>query len=268
VHEVEEKLAEEQANQSDSSEEELKPVEESKQEAAEDEDDSESLAALEKFVNLIEREEDEEDLEKFVKLIEGESMEDEEERFTNLITPSPLDDVDIFEMEYETNEEDDEDYVADLIGAEEDEDLVEGPTGEQMETERQEVNTLKVHRRRAKVLRRKLLKKYLKLRRMLKLIENKLNVKGRKFVKLNKFVKLDGPAKKRISKLIQDQKRPRHHARGRKMRRGHATRCPKAAKICCDGSTPTFDRDIDTPQCQDGSKAKCSQNQCKIASLV
>merc|ERR1712079_104637 len=39
-------------------------------------------------------------------------------------------------------------------------------------------------------------------------------------------------------------------------------RCPKEQRVCCDGSTPTFDGDRSTPPCADGTKPKCSQDDC------
>merc|ERR1712062_404297 len=132
-------------------------------------------------------------------------------------------------------------------------------------------NSNKVNRRKAKILRRKLLKKYMKLRRIIDLIEKKFSVREKKFIKLNKFVKLNGPVgNKRFTELISevDGQGPHRHARGRKMRRGHATKCHKSARICCDGTTPRFDRNRSTPQCEDGTAAKCSQKQCTYAPLV
>ena len=46
-------------------------------------------------------------------------------------------------------------------------------------------------------------------------------------------------------------------------RGGRQGRCSKSEKICCDGSSPSFDRNRNTPQCGDGGRAKCSQDLCK-----
>merc|ERR1712080_536599 len=43
---------------------------------------------------------------------------------------------------------------------------------------------------------------------------------------------------------------------------GRPTKCDKDSVICCDGSTPVFDKDKSTPPCTDGSKPVCSQVQC------
>ena len=42
-------------------------------------------------------------------------------------------------------------------------------------------------------------------------------------------------------------------------------RCPKEERICCDGSTPTIDGDFSTPPCADGSKPKCSEDDCWLS---
>merc|ERR1711868_164749 len=39
-------------------------------------------------------------------------------------------------------------------------------------------------------------------------------------------------------------------------------RCPKTDRVCCDGSTPVYDGDRSTPPCADGSKPRCSQDEC------
>merc|ERR1711963_1097472 len=44
--------------------------------------------------------------------------------------------------------------------------------------------------------------------------------------------------------------------------RGRGQRCSKSSKICCDGSTPNFDRNRRTSHCENGRRAKCSQSQC------
>merc|ERR1719322_1646129 len=44
--------------------------------------------------------------------------------------------------------------------------------------------------------------------------------------------------------------------------RGRGQRCSKSSRICCDGSTPNFDRNRRTSQCENGRRAKCSQSQC------
>merc|ERR1712227_334775 len=41
-------------------------------------------------------------------------------------------------------------------------------------------------------------------------------------------------------------------------------RCPKEDQVCCDGSTPVFDGDKSTPPCADGSKPKCSADDCRV----
>ena len=41
-------------------------------------------------------------------------------------------------------------------------------------------------------------------------------------------------------------------------------RCSKSEKICCDGSSPSFDKVKATPQCQDGGRAVCSAIMCNI----
>ena len=44
---------------------------------------------------------------------------------------------------------------------------------------------------------------------------------------------------------------------------GRQGRCSKSEKICCDGSSPSFDQDRSTPQCEDGGRAKCSVDLCE-----
>merc|ERR1719270_2168288 len=51
----------------------------------------------------------------------------------------------------------------------------------------------------------------------------------------------------------------RHRGQGG---RGRGQRCSKSSRICCDGSTPNFDRNRRTSQCENGRRAKCSQSQC------
>merc|ERR1711874_390400 len=98
-------------------------------------------------------------------------------------------------------EELDEDYEQDFDDEsaeidEDDDDTIEDAVS---------TNSNKLNKRRAKILRRKLLKKYMKLRRIVNLIEKKLNVREKKFIKLNKFVKLNGPVgHNRFSKLISE----------------------------------------------------------------
>merc|ERR1711963_799892 len=54
-----------------------------------------------------------------------------------------------------------------------------------------------------------------------------------------------------------------HGRRGRGQGgRGRGQRCSKSSRICCDGSTPNFDRNRRTSQCENGRRAKCSQSQC------
>merc|ERR1711936_810742 len=43
---------------------------------------------------------------------------------------------------------------------------------------------------------------------------------------------------------------------------GRPGRCPKEDRVCCDGSTPVFDGDKSTPPCADGTKPKCSADEC------
>merc|ERR1711936_903602 len=43
---------------------------------------------------------------------------------------------------------------------------------------------------------------------------------------------------------------------------GRPGRCPKEDQVCCDGSTPVFDGDKSTPPCADGTKPKCSADEC------
>merc|ERR1712117_414237 len=50
---------------------------------------------------------------------------------------------------------------------------------------------------------------------------------------------------------------------GRRGGRRGGAKCPKSDRICCDGSTPNFARDGNTPQCSNGRKAKCNQSQCQ-----
>eukprot|EP00092_Neocalanus_flemingeri_P033860 GFUD01036821.1.p1 GENE.GFUD01036821.1~~GFUD01036821.1.p1 ORF type:complete len:127 (-),score=33.93 GFUD01036821.1:281-661(-) len=45
-------------------------------------------------------------------------------------------------------------------------------------------------------------------------------------------------------------------------RGGRQGRCSKSEKICCDGSTPSFDQNRNTPQCGDGERATCSRDLC------
>ena len=51
--------------------------------------------------------------------------------------------------------------------------------------------------------------------------------------------------------------------RGQKKNKGRKQgRCARPEKICCDGSSPSFDRNKNTPQCGNGERAQCSQVMC------
>merc|ERR1711892_249799 len=52
--------------------------------------------------------------------------------------------------------------------------------------------------------------------------------------------------------------------KGQKKKKGKKQgRCLRSEKICCDGSSPSFDKNKNTPQCGDGGRAKCSKGLCK-----
>merc|ERR1712107_248832 len=140
----------------------------------------------------------------FAKLIENDE-EEEEESFAELL----LDDV-----------EDDTDL---LLDEEEDEDEVEEST------------TVKVGKQ--KVVKRKLLNKYLRLQRMLNNVEKKLNRKERKFVQLKKNKTCTPLVRNKFRKLM----KMTPGAKRTRLQKKRGKRCSKAEKICCDGSTPSFD---------------------------
>ena len=48
----------------------------------------------------------------------------------------------------------------------------------------------------------------------------------------------------------------RREDRREQRRGGRRGRCSRDEKICCDGSTPSFDGDRSTPPCADGSRPK------------
>merc|ERR1712107_483092 len=175
----------------------------------------------------------------FAKLIENDE-EEEEESFAELL----LDDVDD-----DGEVEEDEDDTDLLLDEEEDEDEVEEST------------TVKVGKQ--KVVKRKLLKKYLRLQRMLNNVEKKLNRKERKFVRLKKNKTCTPLVRNKFRKLM----KMTPGAKRTRLQKKRGKRCSKAEKICCDGSTPSFDKNPATPPCQDGSWAKCNKNQCQYSPL-
>merc|ERR1712012_210082 len=172
-------------------------------------------------------------LEKFVELTP----------FERVAKLEPYDDENVGEVE---EDEDDADL---LLDEEEDEDEVE------------ESKTVKVGKR--KVVKRKLLKKYLRLQRMLNNVEKKLNRKERKFVQLKKNKTCTPLVRNKFRKLM----KMTPGAKRARLQKKRGRRCSKAEKICCDGSTPSFDKNPATPPCQDGSWAKCNKNQCQYSPL-
>merc|ERR1719410_812595 len=110
-----------------------------------------------------------------------------------------------------------------------------------------------------------------------KLLKQKKRCRGRICKKLKKLQRLrnrETAVGRERYEEIQDQddsedvtrmQLQRHRGRGRKrhhkrirQNRYRVPRCGKFSRICCDRSTPSFDR-----TCADGSKFKCSLEECK-----
>merc|ERR1712133_130311 len=110
-----------------------------------------------------------------------------------------------------------------------------------------------------------------------KLLKQKKRCRGRICKKLKKLQRLrnreDAARRERDEEMLdQDDSEDvtrmqlqRHRGRGRKrhhkrirQNRSRVPKCGKFSRICCDRSTPSFDR-----TCADGSKPKCSQEECK-----
>merc|ERR1711963_484029 len=200
-----------------------------------DQADPSNFAKLEKFVELT----------PFERVAKLEPYDDE-----NVAELEPYEQV--FAKLIENDEEEEEESFAELLLDDVDDDG---------EDEVEESKTVKVGKR--KVVKRKLLKKYLRLQRMLNNVEKKLNRKERKFVQLKKNKTCTPLVRNKFRKLM---KMTPGAKRARLQKKG-GRRCSKAEKICCDGSTPSFDKNPATPPCQDGSWAKCNKNQCQYSPL-
>merc|ERR1711963_116074 len=189
-----------------------------------DQADPSNFAKLEKFVELT----------PFKRVAELEPFDN-----GNVAELDPYEEV--FAKLIENDEEEEEESFAELLLDDVDDDGEE----EEDEDEVEESTTVKVGKR--KVVKRKLLKKYLRLQRMLNNVEKKLNRKERKFVQLKKNKTCTPLVRNKFRKLM----KLTPGAKRARLQKKRGRRCSKAEKICCDGSTPSFDKNP-TPPCQDG----------------